>query len=257
MGVALLVALAAFAAAPMAKESGLKIGIQAMKIALPGFVIPYMAVYDPTLMLQPVPGLEGAGYWLAVVYIVVKASLAMVLWGVAIILLTLLVRTVTFPLTIAQTKASVGMAAHAPAIQKIREDGFEGLVVGGETTTVSDAATGEVRDVMTERDSAWLDVVNDFQLLDDGRRFLWISERDGWRHLYSVALDGSSTKLLTEDAFDVIPNRRTGPAVPVAEDFMYVMASPEYGTQRYLYRYASRGGGRRDAGAANAAGDAS
>jgi TRAP transporter 4TM/12TM fusion protein len=77
------VALAAFAAAPMAKESGLKIGIQAVRIALPGFVIPYMAVYDPTLMLQPVPGLEGAGYWLAVVYIVVKASLAMVLWGVA------------------------------------------------------------------------------------------------------------------------------------------------------------------------------
>jgi TRAP transporter 4TM/12TM fusion protein len=77
------VALAAFAAAPMAKESGLKIGIQAMKIALPGFVIPYMAVYDPTLMLQPVPGLEGAGYWLAVAYIVIKASLAMVLWGVA------------------------------------------------------------------------------------------------------------------------------------------------------------------------------
>ncbi|HST94090.1 MAG TPA: TRAP transporter permease, partial [Microvirga sp.] len=77
------VALAAFAAAPMAKESGLKIGMQALRIALPGFVIPYMAVYDPTLMLQPVPGLEGAGYWLAVVYIVVKASLAMVLWGVA------------------------------------------------------------------------------------------------------------------------------------------------------------------------------
>jgi TRAP transporter 4TM/12TM fusion protein len=77
------VALAAFAAAPMAKESGLKIGVQAMKIALPGFVVPYMAVYDPTLMLQPVPGLEGGAYWLAVVYIVVKASLAMVLWGVA------------------------------------------------------------------------------------------------------------------------------------------------------------------------------
>ncbi|MBQ0823969.1 TRAP transporter permease [Microvirga terrae] len=77
------VALAAFAAAPMAKESGLKIGIQAVRIALPGFVIPYMAVYDPTLMLQPVPGLEGAGYWLAVVYIVLKATLAMTLWGVA------------------------------------------------------------------------------------------------------------------------------------------------------------------------------
>jgi TRAP-type uncharacterized transport system fused permease subunit len=79
------VALAAFAAAPMAKESGMKIGVQAVRIALPGFVIPYIAVYDPTLMLQPVPGLEGAGYWLAVVYIVIKATLAMALWGAAAI----------------------------------------------------------------------------------------------------------------------------------------------------------------------------
>ena len=79
------VALAAFAAAPMAKESGMRIGVQAVKIALPGFVIPYMAVYDPTLMLQPVPGLEGASYWLAVVYIVAKATLAMILWGAAFV----------------------------------------------------------------------------------------------------------------------------------------------------------------------------
>lgn len=79
------VALAAFAAAPMAKESGMKIGVQAVKIALPGFVVPYMAVYDPTLMLQPVAGLDGAGYWLAVAYIVTKATLAMVLWGAAFV----------------------------------------------------------------------------------------------------------------------------------------------------------------------------
>ncbi|MCV9936536.1 TRAP transporter permease [Boseaceae bacterium BT-24-1] len=79
------VALAAFAAAPMAKVSGMKIGVQAVKIALPGFVVPYMAVYDPTLMLQPVAGLSGATYWLAVAYIVVKATLAMVLWGAAFV----------------------------------------------------------------------------------------------------------------------------------------------------------------------------
>ena len=77
------VALAAFAAAPMAKVSGMKIGVQAIKIALPGFIVPYMAVYDPALMLQPVAGLAGAGYWLAVAYVVVKACLALGLWGVA------------------------------------------------------------------------------------------------------------------------------------------------------------------------------
>jgi TRAP transporter 4TM/12TM fusion protein len=79
------VALAAFAAAPMAKVSGMKIGVQAVKIALPGFVIPFMAVYDPNLMLQPVAGLSGAGYWLSVAYIVAKASFAMLLWGIAVV----------------------------------------------------------------------------------------------------------------------------------------------------------------------------
>jgi TRAP transporter 4TM/12TM fusion protein len=77
------VALAAFAAAPMAKESGMKISVQAVRIALPGFIVPYMAVYDPTLMLQAVPGLEGAAYWLAVAYIVFKTTLALLLWGAA------------------------------------------------------------------------------------------------------------------------------------------------------------------------------
>ena len=67
----------------MARESGMKIGIQAVRIALPGFIVPYMAVYDPALMLQPVPGLEGAGYWLAVAYIASKTMLAPLLWGAA------------------------------------------------------------------------------------------------------------------------------------------------------------------------------
>ena len=46
------VALACFAAAPIARESGLKISYDAMKIATAGFVVPFMAVYAPALMLQ-------------------------------------------------------------------------------------------------------------------------------------------------------------------------------------------------------------
>ncbi|MCX4198843.1 TRAP transporter permease, partial [Methylobacterium organophilum] len=46
------VALACFAAAPIARESGFKISLEAIRIALPGFVVPYMAVYDPALMAQ-------------------------------------------------------------------------------------------------------------------------------------------------------------------------------------------------------------
>jgi TRAP transporter 4TM/12TM fusion protein len=70
------VALAAFAAAPYAGVSGMKIGAQAVRIALAGFVIPFMAVYSPALLLQ-------AGGWLDVVYITLKTLIAIGLWGIA------------------------------------------------------------------------------------------------------------------------------------------------------------------------------
>ena len=78
------VALAAFAAAPIAKESGLKIGLQAVRIAIAGFVIPYMAVYTPALMLQDGgPLAQSLGFPLAVAYIVFKTVLAVGAWGIA------------------------------------------------------------------------------------------------------------------------------------------------------------------------------
>lgn len=80
------VALACFAAAPIAKESGLKISIEAIKVAAAGFVVPFMAVYSPALMLQD-GGLIAAeiGYIPAVCYVVAKAVLAIGLWGIAVI----------------------------------------------------------------------------------------------------------------------------------------------------------------------------
>ena len=80
------VALACFAAAPIARESGLKIAMQAIKIAAAGFVIPYMAVYTPALMLQDGgPLTEALGFAPAVAYIIFKAALSIMLWGVAVI----------------------------------------------------------------------------------------------------------------------------------------------------------------------------
>ncbi|MBX3585482.1 MAG: TRAP transporter permease [Ramlibacter sp.] len=72
------VALAAFAAAPIAKETGLKIGMQALRVAIAGFIVPYMAVYSPALMLQ-------GGTWLATVWVVFKALVAIGLWGMGAI----------------------------------------------------------------------------------------------------------------------------------------------------------------------------
>jgi TRAP transporter 4TM/12TM fusion protein len=73
------VALAAFAASSIAKEPPMKIGFKAVQIAIAGFVVPFMAVYDNALMLQGDPSV------FAVVYIVGKALLAIALWGSAAI----------------------------------------------------------------------------------------------------------------------------------------------------------------------------
>ncbi|SEP99869.1 TRAP transporter, 4TM/12TM fusion protein [Pseudomonas sp. NFACC02] len=70
------VALACFAAAPIAKEPGFKISLWAVRIALAGFVIPFMAVYNPALMLQ------GGNLWMTA-YMLVKTVLAVGLWGMA------------------------------------------------------------------------------------------------------------------------------------------------------------------------------
>jgi TRAP-type uncharacterized transport system fused permease subunit len=80
------VALAAFAASPIARASGLRIGINCMRIAIAGFVVPFMAVYAPALMLQDGgPLATEIGYWPAVGYIIVKALLSIGLWGAAAI----------------------------------------------------------------------------------------------------------------------------------------------------------------------------
>jgi TRAP transporter 4TM/12TM fusion protein len=80
------VALAAFAAAPMAKVSGNKIGWEATKLAIAGYVVPFMAVYTPALMLQDAGPLSAyIGYLGEVAYIFLKACLGIVLWGAAVV----------------------------------------------------------------------------------------------------------------------------------------------------------------------------
>jgi len=80
------VALAAFAAAPIARESGMKIGMQAIRIAVAGFAVPFMAVYEPVIMLQAGgPLSEKFGFWPAFAYMFIKALLSILLWGAAAI----------------------------------------------------------------------------------------------------------------------------------------------------------------------------
>jgi dipeptidyl-peptidase 4 len=97
---------------------------------------------------------------------------------------------------------------------------------------LADAKTGAVRSVYQDRDPAWVDVVDDLRWVHGGKDFLWVSEQDGWRHVYLISRDGKQVRLVTPGAFDVIDVV----GVDSQEQWLYYMASPENGTQKYLYR---------------------
>jgi len=92
--------------------------------------------------------------------------------------------------------------------------------------------------ILTEHDDAWVDVHDELMWLDNGRRFTWISERDGWRHAY-LATQTSPARLVTPGDFDVIRLLH----IDEASGWLYFIASPDNPTQRYLYRARVDGSG--------------
>src|SRR5690242_4002754 len=116
---------------------------------------------------------------------------------------------------------------------------------------LGDAASGRTRTVLTERDSAWVDVVDDLRWINGGKDFTWISERDGWRHLYVVSRDGARIRLVTPGKFDLHnPKSAFGEPFVVGVDsaagWIYYTASPENAEQLYLYRSRLDGKGKQE-----------
>ena len=105
---------------------------------------------------------------------------------------------------------------------------------------LADARTGQVRTVLVEKDSAWVEVVDDLVWLEDGKRFTWVSERDGWNHVYVVSRDGKDVKLITPGDFDVLNVVGTDDA----NEWVYFVASPDNPAQRYLWRTRLDGKGK-------------
>jgi dipeptidyl-peptidase-4 len=100
---------------------------------------------------------------------------------------------------------------------------------------LANARTGRVRLLFQDRDDAWVNVTegpnNSFTWLENGARLLCVSERDGWRHAYSVSTNGE-VRLITSGGFDLVSIA----SVDEPGGWLYYIASPDNATQRYLYR---------------------
>jgi dipeptidyl-peptidase 4 len=101
------------------------------------------------------------------------------------------------------------------------------------------ATTGTAKAFYKETDSAWIDIKsrwNDddprgWEFLKNGDEFLWVSEKDGWRHIYKITRDGKET-LLTIGDYDI----ETINAWDELTNELYFTASPGNPIQRYLYK---------------------
>ncbi|KIC90261.1 DPP IV N-terminal domain-containing protein [Flavihumibacter sp. ZG627] len=106
---------------------------------------------------------------------------------------------------------------------------------------LTDVKTGVATSLYKEYDSAWIDIMpswdqdyanGGWDWLNGGREFLWASEKDGWRHIYRLSVNGGKETLITRGNFDVMDIVR----VDEKGNYLYFMASPENATQLYLYR---------------------
>ena len=115
---------------------------------------------------------------------------------------------------------------------------------------ICESATGLSSVIEEESDKAWVDIyqpgniytidfINKFIWLNDIKSILWDSEKDGWRHLYVVSLEGKPEKLVTHGNFDFSDITY----VDQKKGYVYFMASPGNATQNYLYRTSLDGKG--------------
>ncbi len=100
------------------------------------------------------------------------------------------------------------------------------------TVYAVDSTTGEFRIVFEDKDKAWVEVCEQIQFTPSAKQFTFVSERDGWKHVYLVDVETGNQRLLTPGAFDIVQLYR----IDLEEKYCLFQASPRDSKSRYLFR---------------------
>jgi len=66
-----------------------------------------------------------------------------------------------------------------------------------------DAKDGSSKTIFTENDAAYIDVTDNLTFLNDGKYFIWTSEKSGYNHIYLYNLKGKQVRQITKGNYDV------------------------------------------------------
>lgn len=110
-----------------------------------------------------------------------------------------------------------------------------------------DALSGKGRLVMEEKSEVWIDVFDFFAGIDDyfffpedKTEFFWISDRNGWKHIYRFGYDGKVINQVTEGEWQVTFVH----AVDAESGVIYYTSTEESPLERHLYRIGFDGSGK-------------
>jgi dipeptidyl-peptidase-4 len=95
-----------------------------------------------------------------------------------------------------------------------------------------DAHSGKCSTLLMEKDPYWINVNDDLRFLSDNKRFLWASERTGYRHLYLYGLDGKQISQITKGDWEVT----SVDGLDEAKGIVYFTATEKSPIERQLYR---------------------
>lgn len=108
---------------------------------------------------------------------------------------------------------------------------------------LANVASGDVQQIYQETNEAWAvgsqGKNSGLTWVQDGKAFIVISEKDGWRHAFLHSRDGEQQALLTPGEYDIIDRAN----VDEEGGWFYFYASPDNGTQKYLHRVPLDGSG--------------
>lgn len=96
----------------------------------------------------------------------------------------------------------------------------------------------KTRLILSEQEDTWINLHDDLHFLDGDDRFIWSSERSGFRHLYLYHLDGRLVRQLTAGDWEVTELE----AVDERNGYVYFSATRAGPAERHLYRVPLAGG---------------
>jgi dipeptidyl-peptidase-4 len=101
----------------------------------------------------------------------------------------------------------------------------------------ADAASGKTAPILKETNEGWVNLHDDLYFMNDGKHFLWASERSGYNHIYRFTMDGKLANQVTKGDWNAGGARLQAIAgVDEKRGVLYFRALEKSSVERHLYR---------------------